>query len=253
MGYVRFSTIKIIAAAVATASCAGTVSSPLSADTEVSAPFAWQHAVWCPTYSEDSGCNNIQHNNKARVAFSPSQVVSTKTLNYILLKINSGATVSGAINTYSHEIWQTPTTLSEEINLACNSSGQVENWPAFWLDTTKSWPAGGEIDVMEGLGGVVAWHYHYLSRSGAISSIGEAVPGFSGCGTHTYTVRWTSEAITFYYDGKQVGRVVQSEIGVPIASGPMYVINSYGASAIYGGPTTGGANMGILSFTATGA
>jgi beta-glucanase (GH16 family) len=143
--------------------------------------------------------------------------------------------------------------LSEQIDLPCNSSGQVENWPAFWLVTTGSWPAGGEIDVMEGLKGSAAWHYHYVNSSGKPSAVGGYVSGFKGCGTHTYAVSWTTSAITFYYDGKQAGRVTPTEIGVPIASGPMYVANDYAASSTYGGPTVGNVSMEVLNFTATNA
>jgi hypothetical protein len=44
-------------------------------------------------------------------------------------------------------------------------------------------------------------------------------------------------------------QVTSAEIGVPLASGPMYVINDYAASPTYGGPTTGNVNMQVLSFT----
>src|SRR5450755_2019099 len=167
----------------------------------------------------------------------------------ILLKMNAGATETGAFNTQTYETFSAPATISEQIDLPCNIGGQIENWPAFWLVTTGSWPAGGEIDVMEGLHGYAAWHYHYLSSSGVSSQVGGAVSGFSGCGTHTYQVNWTTSAITFYYDGTQVGQVTSAEIGVPLASGPMYVINDYAASPTYGGPTTGNVNVQVLNFT----
>ena len=102
---------------------------------------------------------------------------------------------------------------------------------------------------MEGLHGYAAWHYHYLNSSGVSSQVGGAVSGFSGCGTHTYQVNWTTSEIIFYYDGTQVGQVTSAEIGVPLASGPMYVINDYAASPTYGGPTTGNVNMQVLHFT----
>jgi Glycosyl hydrolases family 16 len=222
---------------------------PVRADTEVSGPFAWQGNTWCPTYMGGSGCDNVQRSAQYSVPFYPSQVTNTGRSNQILLKMNSAATETGAFDTQTYETWNAPATVSEQINLPCNSAGQIENWPAFWLNTTGSWPAGGEIDVMEGLNGSAAWHYHYLNSSGVDSSVGGAVSGFRGCGTHTYGVNWTTSAITFYYDGIQVGRVTPAEIGVPLASGPMYVINDYAASSTNGGLTTGGVNMEILNFT----
>jgi Glycosyl hydrolases family 16 len=228
--------------------------SPAKAGISVSAPFTWEGVSWCPTYREDSGCDKTQKNGTgSSAAFYPSQVTWEKSLNFISLKMNPSASKTGAFNTQESEAWNAPAKLSEQINLPCNVFGRIENWPAFWLDTTGSWPAGGEIDVMEGLSGSVGWHYHYLNRFGANSAVGSTLPGFNACGTHTYSVDWTTSAITFYYDGRQVGRVTPSEIGVPIASGPMYVVNDYAASSFFGGPTAGNVSMEVLKFTATHA
>ena len=228
--------------------------SSAKADTSVTAPFTWQGATWCPTYRESAGCDKTQKNGTgSSAAFYPSQVTQTGRSDIISLKMDSSASRTGAFNTQKSETWNAPAKLSEQINLPCNVFGKIENWPAFWLVTTSSWPAGGEIDVMEGLNGSVAWHYHYLSRSGASSVVGGTLRGFSGCGTHTYAVNWTTSALTLYYDGKQAGRVTRSEIGVPIASGPMYVVNDYAASSFYGGPTAGNVSMEVLKFTATHA
>ena len=241
--------VLVITAVVAAAI---TLLSPEKTDTTVSAPFTWQGTTWCPTFSGSAGCDNTQQSGmSSSAAFHPSQVTRTGSSDSISLEMNSAASGTGAFNTRKSKTWSAPATLSEQIDLPCNSSGQVENWPAFWLDTTGSWPAGGEIDVMEGLNGSAAWHYHYLNSSGATSAVGGTLSGFSGCGTHTYAVSWTTSAITFYYDGKQAGRVTPSEIGVPIASGPMYVVNDYAASSIYGGPTVGNVNMEVLKFNAT--
>jgi hypothetical protein len=243
--------VLVITAVVAAAI---TLLSPEKTDTTVSAPFTWQGTTWCPTFSGSAGCDNTQQSGmSSSAAFHPSQVTRTGSSDSISLEMNSAASGTGAFNTRKSETWSAPATLSEQIDLPCNSSGQVENWPAFWLDTTGSWPAGGEIDVMEGLKGSAAWHYHYLNSSGATSAVGGTLSGFSGCGTHTYAVSWTKSAITFYYDGKQAGRVTSTEIGVPIASGPMYVVNDYAASSTYGGPTVGNVSMEVLNFTATNA
>jgi hypothetical protein len=222
---------------------------PASASTGVSAPFTWEGTAWCPNYFAYEGCGVAEVAGSSTAAFYPSQVSYAGSSAPILLKMNRTATATGAFNTQDTQIWSAPATLSEQINLPCNRFGQIENWPAFWLVTTGSWPAGGEIDVVEGLYGQAAWHYHYLSASGVPSAVGEAVPGFSGCGTHTYAVNWTTSAITFYYDGKDVGSVTPAEIGVPIASGPMFVDNDYAASLAYGGPTVGNVSMEVLNFT----
>jgi Glycosyl hydrolases family 16 len=212
-------------------------------------PFIWHGAKWCPTLRGGDGCDNIQRGDNSTAAFSPSQVVGDS--GDILLEMNSTASETGAFNTQNYETWSAPSTLSEEINLPCNSSALIKNWPAFWLVTTGSWPAGGEIDIMEGLHGSAVWHYHYVNSSGKPSQVGGPASGFKGCGVHTYAVNWTTAAITFYYDGKDAGSVTPAEIGVPIASGPMYLINNYAASSVYGGPTADNAKMEILKFTST--
>ena len=250
MAYRRLRVIGLSIAIVVAATTAVTaIATSARGDNAVSAPFRWQGLTWCPTYRTVNGCYTIQQSGtNSSVPFYPSQVTGGGSSNYITLAMNSAATETGAVNSQMYETWSAPATLSEQINLPCDYSGRIDNWPAFWLVTTGAWPAGGEIDVMEGLHGTATWHYHYVNSSGMSSSVGAAVSGFSGCGMHTYAVNWTTSAITFYCDGRLVGRVTQSEIGVPIASGPMYVINDYAASPTYGGPTTGGVNMTIQTF-----
>ena len=180
----------VVAAAVAAVIVAA---AQVSADTIVSTPFTWQGETWCPTYRAANGCNDVQQSgSNSSVPFYPAQVTSTGVPASILLKMNAGATETGAFNTQTYETFSAPATISEQINVPCNVGGQIENWPAFWLVTTGAWPAGGEIDVMEGLHGYAAWHYHYLNSSGVSSQVGGAVSGFSGCGKHTYQVNWTT-------------------------------------------------------------
>jgi glycosyl hydrolase family 16 len=225
---------------------------PATAGSPVSALFSWQGENWCPTYRGGDGCGNVQADGDSSATFHPSQVSYAGSSNSILLTTNQAATATGAFNTQGYEAWSAPATLTERINLPCDRSGRIENWPAFWLVTPGAWPAGGEIDVMEGLNGSAAWHYHYLSSRGRPSSVGGMVPGFSGCGTHTYAVSWTTSAITFSYDGRPAGRITSRQIGVPIVSGPMYLINDYATSSVYGGPTAGNVTMQVLGLTHSG-
>jgi beta-glucanase (GH16 family) len=82
-------------------------------------------------------------------------------------------------------------------------------WPAFWMMPVnfKSWPADGEIDIMEEVGG----HANYVSSSlhanAHVHSNGTQVTHemyLEGAedGFHTYAIKWTHENITTYVDGQ---------------------------------------------------
>ena len=82
-------------------------------------------------------------------------------------------------------------------------------WPAFWMMPVnfKSWPADGEIDIMEEVG----YHPDYVSSSlhanAHVHSNNTQVTHEMKCAGaegefHTYAILWTSKNITTYVDGK---------------------------------------------------
>lgn len=83
-------------------------------------------------------------------------------------------------------------------------------WPAFWMMPVnfRSWPADGEIDIMEEVG----YHPDYVSSSlhatAHVHSNGTQVTHEMLCKGaegefHTYAIKWTAGNITTYVDGKQ--------------------------------------------------
>lgn len=83
-------------------------------------------------------------------------------------------------------------------------------WPAFWMMPVHfaSWPADGEIDIMEEVG----YHPNYVSSSlhatGHVHSNGTQVTREVYCKGaegefHTYAMEWTPEYFQFYVDGKK--------------------------------------------------
>ena len=83
-------------------------------------------------------------------------------------------------------------------------------WPAFWMMPVnfKSWPADGEIDIMEEVG----YHPDYVSSSlhanSHVHSNGTQVTHEMYCKGaegefHKYAIEWTHENITTYVDGKK--------------------------------------------------
>ena len=82
-------------------------------------------------------------------------------------------------------------------------------WPAFWMMPVnfRSWPADGEIDIMEEVG----YHPDYVSSSlhanAHVHSNGTQVTHEMKCEGaegefHKYAIEWTHENITTYVDGK---------------------------------------------------
>ena len=82
-------------------------------------------------------------------------------------------------------------------------------WPAFWMMPVnfRSWPADGEIDIMEEVGG----HPNYVSSSlhanAHVHTNGSQVTHEMLCegaedDFHTYAILWTPQNITTYVDGK---------------------------------------------------
>jgi beta-glucanase (GH16 family) len=98
----------------------------------------------------------------------------------------------------------------------------IANWPAFWLDGQK-WPVDGEIDIAEALSGKLCYHFH-----SPVGSPGDCANG-NYLGWHLFGVLWEPRAITYYYDGSQVGRIAGR-----ITDSPMYIILNLGMSTIGG-------------------
>jgi hypothetical protein len=184
-------------------------------------------SLWAPTWF----ANGSVSNNTTMVSSDVS--VSANGLALQLNSPSSGGLVSsnpsdGQPGHTGFQIAPTPTQpvfVEFKATLPAAPSGVVANWPALWLDG-QTWPEDGEIDVMEGLGGMAAYHIHYGSGSGT------AQGGYanSSPGTHTYGVLWTTTGVTFLYDGAVVGTANEA------MTSPMYLVmeNSYGGS---GDPT----------------
>ena len=93
------------------------------------------------------------------------------------------------------------------IYLPAAPDGSVADWPAWWTDG-QSWPADGEMDIMEGLSGSTCYHYH--DPSGGPGSCADVGPGW-----HTFGADRENGTVTYYYDGHDVGTTSTGGVTAP--------------------------------------
>lgn len=88
------------------------------------------------------------------------------------------------------------------------SAGTIDDWPAWWV-SGPNWPAAGENDIAEGLGGQLTVNYH--SPTGA-HNMG-AIPGSWANGFHAYGLYKTPDGNTcdVWWDGKLVKSYATSD------------------------------------------
>ena len=110
------------------------------------------------------------------------------------------------------------------MNLA-GSGGRTYNFPAFWIVPYSSgapcWPTGGELDIMETIGGGAKTSYGYGGSCDNVTNGWSQFDGGGGdwSGWHVFAADWEPGSMTVYYDGKKVG--THNDSGV---KGPMNII-----------------------------
>ncbi len=187
-------------------------------------------------------------NSTEEECYDPAQVTeSGGTLNLNLITKSESCGIadpvyaSGIVNTagkfsYTYGFVQTRVWLPA----ATGQPGEIADWPGVWTDG-QNWPADGENDIVEGIGGQACSHFHSaVSPSGVGASRGAAKrPDLSGCasgdyaGWHTFGADWEPGSVTYYYDGKNVGSVTTG-----ITSAPMFLIIDYAAGPPFQSPST---------------
>ncbi|MEM7754330.1 MAG: glycoside hydrolase family 16 protein, partial [Planctomycetota bacterium] len=94
-------------------------------------------------------------------------------------------------------------------------------WPAIWLlPRTATWPAGGELDIMEARGDLpyrissaVHWGWDVANHQ-FVSRAYESGANFQD-GFHTYAMEWDVGTVGFFVDGVEHWRVYEPAVGIP--------------------------------------
>ena len=160
----------------------------------------WTHEVW----GKGRVNNELQEyvNHKTPSGSLVTEVRNGK-LRITALKEN-GKVYSGRVYAKVKEGWQ-----YGYIEASIKLPKGKGTWPAFWMMPVnfRSWPADGEIDIMEEVG----YHPNYVSSSlhanAHVHTKGTQVTHEMLCKGaedefHTYAMLWTAKNITTYVDGK---------------------------------------------------
>ena len=160
----------------------------------------WIHEVWRKGFVNNELQEYVNH--KTPNGQLVSEVKNGRLLIHCVKE--NGKIYSGRVYAKVHEGWQYGY-FEASIKLPKGRG----TWPAFWMMPVnfRSWPADGEIDIMEEVG----YHPNYVSSSlhanAHVHSNGTQVTHEMLCegaedGFHTYAMLWTAQNITTYVDGR---------------------------------------------------
>ncbi|MFJ3671213.1 family 16 glycosylhydrolase [Streptomyces sp. NPDC090106] len=119
--------------------------------------------------------------------------------------------------------------------------------PAFWMmgadDDTNSWPANGEIDVMEVVGGEPATVHGTLHGPGYADEGAGGHEELTGGeiladGFHTYGVEWTGKQVTWTLDGRAYHRERPRPGRSWVFDHEFYLLLNLAVGGVWPGPVT---------------
>jgi beta-glucanase (GH16 family) len=130
-------------------------------------------------------------------------------------------------------------------------------WPAFWMlgsnINTVSWPACGEIDIMENIGQYDTATQNLGHVHGPVQPGGADYYGGEGVGTtynlpagqaintafHLYAVEWNPTSVTYYVDGTAYQTITAASLpagGQWVFNHPFFIILNLAIGGAVGGP-----------------
>jgi hypothetical protein len=138
--------------------------------------------------------------------------VSGGSLILALSSTSTGAAVSSArsdgagVNGYQRAVGDYT---EARVYFPGSSSQPIFNWPGWW-SSGPSWPAAGEHDIAEGLGGTLTVNYHGTTNSKNYGT----VPGVWQNAFHTYGLHRKPWSADVYWDGVLVKSYPTGDNGV---------------------------------------
>ncbi|APQ17784.1 family 16 glycosylhydrolase [Maribacter hydrothermalis] len=106
------------------------------------------------------------------------------------------------------------------------------SWPALWALGANfdevSWPACGEIDIMEHVGNnsnTISSALHYPGNFGGSAVVGSTLVPTATSEFHNYTVEWTADSIKFVVDGELVHNSLVNSSSTPFNSDFFLIMN----------------------------
>ena len=159
-------------------------------------------AKW--TYDLGTGDNGWGNSESQTYTKSPDNVKTEDGILKITAKAENGGYTSSRIKTDGIFAF---TYGRVEVRAKLPSGGGT--WPAIWMlgqnFATVSWPACGEIDIMEHVGnnqGIVHSSLHYPGNSGGNAVSKNTTVDTASTEFHNYSVEWSPENIKFSVDDK---------------------------------------------------
>lgn len=190
-------------------------------------------------YELGDGCPNCGWGNNEREIYTKDNV-SVRDGNLVITATKDSIYRSGRITTAKKVEFQYGT-----VEVRAKLPLGQGTWPAIWMlgndIGSVSWPACGEIDMMEYVGRKPHEIYttlhtpdsHGNSKNTKVTTIEDIENGF-----HIYKCHWTKDSIEFFIDGNLVytfNPEVKNESTWPFDK-PFYVILNLAIGGNFGGP-----------------
>jgi len=205
-------------------------------------------AKWtCCSNQEGGGNQELQYYTPEAVSCSPAGLVITASRdpNGTYAAWNGpSAFLSGKVQTKGKFEWR----YGHLDVVASIPAGQPGVWPAIWMLGANidedTWPACGELDVMEFFAAnaqptVMAGSLHTPKDN---PTCNYTVPGAPLTGLHTYSLDWRPTSFTWLVDGKPFQQILKQNVQDWVFDLPMFLILNLAIGGTMGGapPATGG-------------